>query len=125
MRFRDSTIFNFLILRENIRFTTIDNENVIAAVNKIFVIVNEGIKYNASPEYCHINPKMYKPKGIPNINPITVKNRFCVNNNLLKSLLLNPSTLRVEISLSISVNDSNPKLYNAMIAKRQAKNIKT
>ena len=43
MRFRDSTISNFLILRENIRFTTIDNVNVIAAVNKTFVIVNEGI----------------------------------------------------------------------------------
>ena len=45
---------------------------------------------------------------------------FCVNSNLLKLLLLNPSTLSVAISLSISVNESNPKLYKTMAAKIEA-----
>ena len=76
------------------------------AVNITFVRVNEGTMQNESPEDCHITVRIYKPNGMPNINPITVKNRFWVNNNLLKSLLLNPSTLRVEISLSISVQQS-------------------
>ena len=43
LSFNDSTIFNFLILPENIKFTSIDNENVIAADIMIFVIVNECI----------------------------------------------------------------------------------
>lgn len=41
--FRDSTIFIFLILPENIKFTNIDIENVIVAVNMIFVRVNVSI----------------------------------------------------------------------------------
>ena len=116
---------SFLILPENIKFTIIDIENVIIAVNMTFVIVNDGIIYNESPEDCHIIVRIYNPKGIPNMNPITVNTRFCVNNNRLKSLLLNPSTLSVAISLSISVNDINPKLYKTMIAKILAKNINT
>jgi hypothetical protein len=43
LAFNDSTMFSFLILLENIRFTSIDRENVIAADNRIFVIVNERI----------------------------------------------------------------------------------
>ena len=62
------------------------------------------------------------PKGTPNRNSMPVNIRFCVNSNLLKALLLNPSTLSVAISLSISVNDINPKLYRTMTAKTQAKN---
>ena len=61
------------------------------------------------------------PKGTPSINPIVVNIRFCVNSNLLNALLLNPSTLSVAISLSISVNESNPKLYKTMTAKIHAK----
>ena len=38
----DSTISRFLILRENIKFTNMDNENVIAAVSIIFVRDIEG-----------------------------------------------------------------------------------
>lgn len=38
----DSTISSFLILRENIKFTNMDNENVIAAVSIIFVRDIEG-----------------------------------------------------------------------------------
>lgn len=53
---------------------------------------------------------------------MAVNIRFCVNNNLLNALLLNPRTLSVAISLSISVNDINPKLYKTIIAKTQAKN---
>ncbi len=62
------------------------------------------------------------PKGTPNRNPMAVNIRFCVYNNLLNALLLNPRTLSVAISLSISVNDINPKLYKTIIAKTQAKN---
>jgi hypothetical protein len=40
--FKDSTISNFLILRENIKLTSIDNANVITAVNKKFVMDIEG-----------------------------------------------------------------------------------
>ena len=64
------------------------------------------------------------PKGTPNRNPMAVNIRFCVNNNLLNALLLNPRTLSVAISLSISVNDNNPKLYNTTTAKSDAKNIR-
>ena len=49
---------------------------------------------------------------------------FCVNSNFLKSPVLNPNTLRVAISRSISVNDKIPRLYNTTIAKSIAKNIK-
>ena len=38
----DSTISSFLILRENIKLTIIDNANVITAVNKKFVRDIEG-----------------------------------------------------------------------------------
>ena len=62
------------------------------------------------------------PKGTPNRNPMAVNIRFRVYNNLLNALLLNPRTLSVAISLSISVNDINPKLYKTIIAKTQAKN---
>ena len=41
--FSDSTISSFLILFENIKFTIIDNENVITADINKFVIVNDGI----------------------------------------------------------------------------------
>ena len=40
--FKDSTISNFLILRENIRLTNIDNAKVIMAVSKKFVIDIDG-----------------------------------------------------------------------------------
>ena len=43
LAFNDSTMFSFLILLENIRFTSIDRENVIAADNTRFEMVNEGI----------------------------------------------------------------------------------
>jgi len=38
----DSTISNFLILRENIRLTKMDNAKVITAANRKFVSVIEG-----------------------------------------------------------------------------------
>ena len=43
LAFSDSTMSNFLILFENIRFTSIDMENVIEADNMRFVMVNLGI----------------------------------------------------------------------------------
>ena len=43
LAFNDSTMSSFLILFENIRFTSIDRENVIAADNTRFEMVNEGI----------------------------------------------------------------------------------
>ena len=43
LAFNDSTMFSFLILLENIRFTSIDRENVIVADNTRFEMVTEGI----------------------------------------------------------------------------------
>ena len=40
--FNDSTMSRFLILRENNKFTRIDNVNVIIAVNTKFIIDIEG-----------------------------------------------------------------------------------
>ena len=40
--FRDSTISKFLILRENIRLTIMDNANVMTAVRRKFVRDIEG-----------------------------------------------------------------------------------
>jgi hypothetical protein len=42
LSFKDSTMFNFLILRENIRLTIIDNANVITAVSMKFERDMEG-----------------------------------------------------------------------------------
>ena len=58
------------------------------------------------------------------MKPMAVNHRFCVNYSFLKALVMKPRTFNVAISLSISVNDSNPRLYNTTIAKSAAKNIR-
>ena len=62
------------------------------------------------------------PIGIPSIKPGIVNNKFCVANNFVKNLLLNPKVFSVTMSFFISIYDSRFRLYRITSAKITAKN---